>query len=55
MWDEFDDFFQFNDTSAHSRDDTKGADYKADVEIEFMDAIKGVNTVKIDNCFNNNI
>ncbi|CDW82025.1 chaperone protein [Stylonychia lemnae] len=41
VWDEFDDFFQFNDTNSHSRDDTKGADYKADIEIEFMDAVKG--------------
>lgn len=48
MWDEFDDFFDFNDTTnQHSmKDETKGTDYKADVAISFMDAFKGVKTVR---------
>lgn len=49
MWDEFDDFFAFSqerDTGPSTRDDTKGADYKAEVEINFMDAVKGVKAVR---------
>jgi molecular chaperone DnaJ len=48
VWDEFDDFFDFNDrhndNKSVARDETKGADYKADAEISFMDAFKGVKT-----------
>lgn len=47
-WDEFDDFFEFNSANSqqqsHLKDETKGADYKADVTIEFMDSFKGVKT-----------
>jgi DnaJ-class molecular chaperone len=48
VWDEFDEFFSFQnnkDAGPSARDDTKGADYKAEVEINFMDAVKGVKTV----------
>lgn len=49
VWDEFDDFFDFNDSTQRTKraekDETKGADYKADLEIEFVDAFKGVKTV----------
>ena len=46
MWDEFDEYFQFSDHNQGpaSRDDTKGTDYKAEIEIEFMDVINGVKT-----------
>lgn len=52
VWDEFDDFFDFSKDSNKEekasgiRDETKGADYKAEIEIEFMDAFKGVKTVR---------
>jgi hypothetical protein len=29
------------------KDETKGADYKANVDIEFIDAYKGVKTVRL--------
>ena len=49
VWDEFDDFFDFNEnqksTGDTSRDETKGSDYKADIEIEFIDSFKGIKTV----------
>jgi DnaJ-class molecular chaperone len=47
VWDEFDDFFDFNDNKqgGSRKDETKGSDYKADIEIEFADAFKGVKTV----------
>ena len=44
VWDEFDEFFDFDDKST-ARDETKGADYKAEISVEFMDAFKGVKTV----------
>ena len=46
MFAEFDDFFQFSDSHEHdaSRDDTRGADYKADLKISFIDAINGCDT-----------
>ena len=49
VWDEFDDFFDFNDNDKreNARDETKGADYKADLEITLNDAFKGVQTVRI--------
>ena len=55
MWDEFDDFFDFNKQGGSGqqensspnglKDETKGADYKANVDIEFIDAFKGIKTV----------
>ena len=46
VWDEFDEFFAFHsDSGPSSRDDTKGADYKADIDIEFLDAALGVHKV----------
>lgn len=50
MWDEFDDFFAFNESKdgkegPASKDDTKGADFKGELEVEFMDAFKGVKVV----------
>jgi DnaJ-class molecular chaperone len=48
VWDEFDDFFDFNDNDKRTesaRDETKGGDYKADLEITLDDAFKGVKTV----------
>ena len=54
VWDEFDDFFDFNKQEAAGgnsphglKDETKGADYKANIEIDFMDSFKGVKTVQI--------
>ena len=44
MFDEFDEFFDFKRQAAEAgitRDDTRGADYKADVEIAFVEAITG--------------
>ena len=43
VFDEFDDFFNFTDNANYdaSRDDTKGADYKADLQIDFVEAING--------------
>ncbi len=49
VFDEFDDFFQFKNDDHHAgptRDDTKGADYKAEVTIEFLEAVKGVRAVR---------
>ena len=50
VWDEFDDFFDFNDNDKRdsARDETKGADYKADLEISLNDAFKGVHAVRVD-------
>jgi DnaJ-class molecular chaperone len=54
VWDEFDDFFNFKQGGAEApesdsphglKDETKGADYKANVDIEFMDSFKGIKTV----------
>jgi hypothetical protein len=56
VWDEFDDFFDFNKQGANQqespngsphglKDETKGTDYKANVDIEFMDSFKGLKTV----------
>lgn len=45
FFDDFDDFFNFNDNSYDAtRDDTKGADYKADLEVSFLDSINGCET-----------
>ena len=43
VFDEFDEFFNFSDNAGYdaSRDDTKGADYKADLVIDFIEAING--------------
>ena len=44
MFDEFDEFFDFRRQAAEqgvTRDDTRGADYKAEVEVSFVDAIVG--------------
>lgn len=43
---EFDDFFQFTDSNQYdaSRDDTRGADYKAELNVSFIDAINGCDT-----------
>jgi DnaJ-class molecular chaperone len=44
IFDEFDDFFNFTDNVGYdaSRDDTKGSDYKADLVIDFLEAVNGV-------------
>lgn len=44
VWDEFDDFFEFTEQVGGDvvRDETKGTDYKANVEINFMDSYNGV-------------
>ena len=45
VFDDFDEFFNFNDQDYDpSRDDTKGADYKAELETSFIDAINGCQT-----------
>lgn len=44
VFDEFDEFFDFKRQEAESsvsRDDTKGADYKIEVEVDFMQAVLG--------------
>lgn len=44
MFDEFDEFFDFKRQAAESgitRDDTRGADYKAEIEVDFVQAILG--------------
>jgi len=44
VYDEFDEFFDFKRQSAEegvTRDDTRGADLKTEVELEFVDAIIG--------------
>ena len=44
MFDEFDEYFDFKrqtEEAGVTRDDTKGADYKSEVEIGFEDAING--------------
>ena len=43
MFDEFDDFFNFSPDSDYdpTRDDTKGADYKTDIDLDFLEAING--------------
>jgi len=52
VWDEFDDFFEFNEQGGDGlRDETKGSDYKADAEINFTDSFKGVKTVTRINSF----
>ena len=49
VFDEFDDFFDFSSDQGYDplRDDTKGADYKTDLNIEFLDAVNGAD-LKID-------
>lgn len=50
VWDEFDEFFAFHDqrdSGPSARDDTRGADLKADVEVEFLDAVNGVRKVRL--------
>ena len=45
VMDDFDDFFDFNDQDFDpDRDDTKGADYKAELETSFVDSINGCDT-----------
>ena len=42
VFEEFDDFFNFSDNHHDpARDDTKGADLKKEVEIDFLDAVHG--------------
>jgi len=44
VWDDFDDFFDFKSGQSDQnvqRDDTKGADIKENIEVEFEDAIRG--------------
>ena len=43
VFDEFDDFFNFNDHDNYdpARDDTLGADLKKTVEIDFLEALHG--------------
>jgi molecular chaperone DnaJ len=42
-WDEFDEFFDFKDSQNENvaRDDTRGSNIKLDVEIDFLDSLKG--------------
>ena len=50
MWDEFDEFFDFaaeRNEQGITRDDTRGADYKTNVELEFEDALSG-KTVEVE-------
>lgn len=45
FFDEFDDFFNFSDQGYDAaRDDTRGADYKAELEVSFKEAINGCET-----------
>lgn len=45
VFDDFDEFFNFNDSGYDpSRDDTKGADYKAELETDFIAAVNGCET-----------
>lgn len=45
VFDDFDDFFNFTDSGYDpTRDDTKGQDYKADLEVDFIDAVNGCET-----------
>jgi molecular chaperone DnaJ len=44
VFDEFDEFFDFKRQAAETgvnRDDTRGADYKSDVDISFVQAVLG--------------
>jgi len=46
VFEEFDDFFNFSDNHHDpARDDTKGADLKKEVEIDFLDAVHGCSQV----------
>ena len=45
FFDEFDEFFNFTDQGYDAtRDDTKGADVKLNIDINFIDAINGCDT-----------
>jgi DnaJ-class molecular chaperone len=41
VFEEFDEFFNMHEDQEVTRDDTKGADVRQDIEIEFLEGING--------------
>jgi DnaJ-class molecular chaperone len=46
VFDDVDEYMEFDSEQNHdpSKDDTKGSDYKVDLEVDFFDAINGLDT-----------